>query len=173
MVRLSPLSACEPGLIVRMLVEAYAALLAELPTKKHEELLADWRLYDAAVHDEPDSVGSAGFITCLAGENIGFGSWDPRGWPDIGQIGHNCIRPSHRRQGHGKQQVEEILRFFRENGFLRARVRTDEHAFFAPARRMYTACGFSEVGREPGTLVGGFGTIVYELSLRPRCNQQS
>ena len=148
-----------------MLAEAYAALLVDLPAELSEELLADWGSYDAAVHDEPDTVGSAGFLTRLDGAIIGFGSWDPRGWPDVGHIGHNCILPSHQRRGFGRQQVEEILSFFRNKGFHLACVRTDEHPFFIPARQMYVVCGFREVGREPGSLLEDCDTVVYELDL--------
>jgi GNAT superfamily N-acetyltransferase len=150
-----------------MLAQVYAELLAELPAGKAEELLADWRRYDAAVHDEVDTVGAAGFLTSVAGEIIGFASWDPRGWPDVGQIGHHCILPGHRRRGYGRRQIEEVMRFFGGNGFRLARVRTDEHHFFIPARRLYEACGFRIVRREPGTLLDECMTVVYELELDP------
>jgi len=164
--RRAPFSECAPGSVAAMLAEAYEALLVQLPVDRREDLLADWRRYDIAVFDEPDTVGSAGFLTLLDGAIIGFGSWDPRGWPGVGHIGHNCILPSHQGRGFGRQQVEEILGFFRSRGFRLARVRTDEHFFFTPARRMYVACGFKEVGRERGTLLDDCDTVVYELDLR-------
>ena len=165
MPRRAPFSECVSGIIAEMLTEAYEALLVELPVDRREELLADWRCYDIAVHDEPGTVGSAGFLTLHGGAIIGFGSWDPRGWPDVGHIGHNCILPDQQGQGFGRQQIEEILKIFRGKGFRLARVRTDEHPFFTPARRMYAACGFREVGREPGTLLEDCDTVVYELDL--------
>jgi hypothetical protein len=33
-------------------------------------------------------------------------------------------------------------------------VRTDEHPFFHPARKMYECCGFHEVAREPDLIRG-------------------
>jgi len=165
MIATAPFSGCIRGLLAEMLAEAYAPLLVELPAEKREELLADWRCYDTAVHDEPDTVGSAGFLTLIDGSVIGFGSWDPRGWPDIGQIGHNCIRPRHQHRGFGRQQVEQILGILRSKGFRLARVRTDAHPFFTPARRMYEACGFRDAGREAGSLLEACDTVVYELEL--------
>jgi GNAT superfamily N-acetyltransferase len=148
-----------------MLAEVYGGLLAELPAEKTKELLADWRRYDAAVHDEVETVGAAGFLTWIADEIIGFASWDPRGWPEVGQMGHHCILPGHQRQGYGRQQFEAVLSFFLDNGFRLARVATDEHSFFVPARRLYEACGFRLVRREPGTLLEGSMTAIYELEL--------
>jgi GNAT superfamily N-acetyltransferase len=148
-----------------MLNESYDDLLVELPSEKREELLTDWASYDDAVHDEPDSVGSAGFLSLIAEEAIGFASWDPRGWPEVGHIGHHCIRPGFQRRGHGTGQVERVLEIFRACGFRMASVHTDEHAFFAPARRIYQACGFRHVGQAPGTLLAGSMTMVYELEL--------
>lgn len=158
-------SECARGRIAEILAEVYAPLLATLSAEKAEELLGAWRLYEAAIHDEPDTVGSAGFLTFLDDSIIGFGSWDPRGWPDVGHIGHNCIRPSYQRRGLGRLQVEVILGYLRRKGFRSACVRTDEHPFFTPARQMYVACGFQEVGREPGTLLDDCDTVVYELEL--------
>ncbi len=161
----TPFSECARGRIAEILAEVYAPLLAALSAGKAEELLAAWRLYDAAIHDEPSTVGSAGFLTFLEDSIIGFGSWDPRGWPDVGHIGHNCILPSHQRKGLGRQQVEVILGYFRRKEFHSACVRTDEHPFFTPARKMYVACGFRVVRREPGTLLDDCDTVVYELEL--------
>lgn len=164
----SPLTSCPRGRIAEMLAEAYATLVAELPAAKVEDLVADWRRYDAAIHDEPESVGAAGFATRWESEVIGFASWDPREWPRAGNIGHHCILPRYQGQGHGRRQLERILQFFCDSGFEHARVRTDEHPFFSPARRIYEACGFREVRREPGTLLEEYASIVYELSLMMR-----
>jgi GNAT superfamily N-acetyltransferase len=150
------------GSIAELLVESYAELLRELSPTRAEGLRSEWEQYDAGVYRLPDSVGACGFFTRLEDEVIGFGSWDPRGWPEVGEIGHNCVLPSHRGRGYGQRQIEEILRRFRSGRFRRARVRTDGHPFFGPARRIYEKCEFKEIGREPGTLVEGYETIVYE-----------
>lgn len=148
-----------------MLACCYGPLLEQLPAAKVSELHCDWTDYDDAVHAEPDTIGDSGFLTMLRAEVIGFASWDPRGWPNLGRIGQNCVVPAYQGQGYGRRQIEEVLRLFRRKGFRRVQVRTDEHPFFEPARRMYKGCGFELVGHEPGVLLDDFQMLVYEQSL--------
>lgn len=148
-----------------MLASCYRPLLEQLPEAKVKELRCDWADYDDAVHTEPYTIGDSGFLTRLGADVIGFASWDPRGWPDLGRIGHNCVVAAYQGHGYGRRQIEEILRRFRRKGFRRVQVRTDEHPFFEPARRMYTGCGFEVAGREPGVLLDDFEMLVYEQRL--------
>jgi GNAT superfamily N-acetyltransferase len=148
-----------------LLAVCYAPLLEQLPVAKVHELRRDWADYDKDVHTEPDTVGDSGFSTCREGRVIGFASWDPREWPDVGRVGHNCIIPEVQGRGYGRRQVEEVLSLFRRRGFRRAVVRTDEHPFFEPARRMYERCGFRLIDREPGVLVAGCEMLVYKYEL--------
>lgn len=136
-------------------------------------LAASWRpLWDAdlegkirAFDDEvtgcPDTVGACTFITCLGAEPIGLGSYDPRPGPERGLVGWNCVLPEHRGHGHGRAQLEEILRRLRGYGIRRAAVITCTHGFYAPARRMYEACGFTRVE----TMTPD--RLRYELDLQP------
>lgn len=156
---------CLPGFLAELLTCCYAPLLEQLPVAKVTELRHDWADYDDAVNAEPETIGDSGFLTLLDERVIGFASWDPRGWPEIGTVGHNCIIREYQGHGYGRWQVEEVLSHFHRNGFVRARVRTDEHPFFEPARRMYERCGFRLVGREPGTLLAGFEMLIYEQAL--------
>jgi GNAT superfamily N-acetyltransferase len=158
----APYQSQRRGLIAEILACCYAPLLAELPAATAARLRDDWTGYDAAVHAEPETIGGAGLFSLLRGRVIGFASWDPRGWPDVGQVGHNCVLPEHQGRGVGRRQIEEVLALFRRRGFARARVRTDEHPFFEPARRMYRRCGFELAGREPGVLLAGSQMLVYE-----------
>ncbi|MEW5983135.1 MAG: GNAT family N-acetyltransferase [Acidobacteriota bacterium] len=150
------------GLLADLLVRCYVPLLQQLCAAKAAGLRREWTDYDEAVHAEPETVGSAGFFSLLGDEVVGFASWDPRGWPDIGRVGHNCVVPEHQGRGFGRCQIEEVLGLFRRLEFSCAQVRTDEHPFFEPARRMYQGCGFQLVGREPGTLFDGSAMLVYE-----------
>jgi GNAT superfamily N-acetyltransferase len=154
------------GLIAELLASGYAPLLGQLSAARRDSLRHDWAEYDDAVHDEPETIGRAGFFSLLGDQVIGFASWDPRGWPDVGTVGHNCVLPEYQGRGFGRCQIEEVLGLFRRLGFARARVRTDEHLFFEPARRMYRRCGFELAGREPGVLVEGSAMLVYEQRLR-------
>lgn len=158
-----PLDDWPRGTISGLLEESYSVLLDDLPPEKVSELRRDWDDYDESVILEADTVGAAGFMTLLDGDPVGFGSWDPRRWPEVGRVGHNCIIPEHQRRGYGRLQVEEILRRLRALGFARIQVRTDEHPFFEAARRIYDNCGFRVVGYEPGVLLPGYRMLVYEL----------
>ncbi len=164
----APFKQYRPGLVFQLLTESHSSLLRELPGPVVGELLAEWEEYDAAVFEEVDTVGSAGFVSVLEKDVVGFASWDPRGMPAVGAIGHNCILPQFRGRGFGEHQVQEILRRFGQGGAEMARVLTDEHPFYAPAVRMYEKCGFQIVERLPGTFFEGYSTLAMELEFPRR-----
>jgi GNAT superfamily N-acetyltransferase len=161
----TPLSELPSGLLAGMLTESYAALLQELPELETIELRRSWLEFDAAVQRDRQTVGACGFITRVEGSVVGFASWDPRGWPEVGRVGHNCILPSYQGHGYGSCQIQEILRRFRTKEFVQAQARTGEHAFFAPARRMYLSCGFRAAEGQHEALVLGHATVLYEIVL--------
>ncbi len=165
MIAFNPFAHCEPGLICHMLAVSYESLLSGLRADKVTELLAEWRAYDTAVFEEPDTVGQSGFVTLVKRDVIGFASWNPTSWPSVGIVGHNCVLPEYQGKGYGRLQIGEILRRFTEAGFAKARVLTDEHPFFAAARRMYERCGFEEVCRYPSELSDEYLMIEYERPL--------
>ena len=159
------LDGCPRGLVAGMLVESYRPFLDVLPPPTALELRRQWDAFDREVHEAPDTVGRCGFITLASGRPVGFGSWDPRGWPDVARVGHNCVRPPFQRQGFGGRQIEEMLAQFRARGFAKAEARTGEQPFFEPARRMYARCGFHRLRRVAGALDPMYGTLIYELVL--------
>jgi GNAT superfamily N-acetyltransferase len=144
---MSPLE-YERGRIAHLLKESYGELVLQNPKIwKQEEI--KWDEFDKEIFEYADSVGNCVFLTLLGEQVVGFGSYDPRGRPDFGIIGHNCILPEFRGQGYGKQQILEIIRRFQSLGIRRAKASTGSQLFFVPARRMYLSCGFIEVGRRP------------------------
>jgi GNAT superfamily N-acetyltransferase len=154
----------QPGLLLELLNQSYGQYFTydpacRLPWKR------EWREFDREIFDQPETVGACGFVTTYEDEIAGFASWDPRQHPDCGIIGHNCILPAFRGKSLGKQQIDEVLRIFREKGFRKARVMTGEHPFFTPAQRMYQACGFREAARDTIVPHSNFRTIEYELFL--------
>jgi GNAT superfamily N-acetyltransferase len=159
------LETCSQGKLAEMLLQSYAPLLSQLPMESGLKLRRGWDEFDCEVHGAPDTVGRCGFLTVVDGEPIGFGSWDPRGWPESGRVGHNCVRPEYQRRGFGQRQVAEILERLRARGFATAEARTGEQAFFEPARRMYERCGFKAVGRTTSMLGPEYGTLIYRVSL--------
>ncbi len=160
-----PLGGCPRGMLAGMLVESYRPLLDGLPQATALELRRQWDDFDREVHEAPDTVGRSGFVTLVGTRVAGFASWDPRGWPDVVRVGHNCVRPAFQRQGLGGRQIEEILARSRARGFAKAEARTGDEPFFEPARRMYVKHGFRQVGRLAGVLDPAHRTLVYELLL--------
>ena len=152
------------GLLLELLNQSYGPYFTYDPACRLPWKRA-WREFDREVFDHPDTVGACGFITCYLGEIAGFASWDPGQHPDCGIIGHNCVLPAFRGKSLGKQQIEEVLRIFRQKGFRKARVITGAHPFFTPAQRMYQACGFREVRRDTFVPYSRLKAIEYELSL--------
>lgn len=134
-----------PGTIAKLLRESYAAIERQDPSAWASEAKV-FDDFDAEVYGEPP-VMRCTFITTVDGVPVGLGSFDPRKRPEYGDIGHNCILPSHQGKGYGKLQIEEIFRQFRDRGIQRARVSTGAGDFFAPARAMYKKSGFVETRR--------------------------
>lgn len=168
MVEFTHFSAHTPGLIVTLLRRSYAAFFAELPDC-YDEWLPDWLAYDAAIFAQPETVGACGFVSCVDDQPVGFASWNPREFPAVGIIGHNCVVPEQQGQGIGGQQIAEILRRFRASEVCIARVTTGAHPFFVPAQRMYVASGFCEVRRRMVDAPVPYEVIDYELVLMADC----
>jgi GNAT superfamily N-acetyltransferase len=164
MLAFTPFAQHEPGILVSLLSQSYAAYLA-LDPQAARTWPAEWAAYDQDVFQRPHTIGACGFVTCLRDQAIGFASWDPRAFPAHGVIGHNCILPAFRGYGYGTAQIRRVLDILRTRGFREARVATGDHPFFAPARQMYEACGFREVGRSLGSPHSTFGTVDYQLLL--------
>jgi len=154
----------KPGIIGSLLNRSYASLVEAEPVAWAPEK-ARWEAADRAVFDYPDTIGACTFLSRRGDEVVGFFSFDPRPRPAYGVIGHNCILPEYRRRGYGRQQINEILRRMAGLGIKRAEVSTAGHPFFLPARRMYAACGFTEVRRAPRDGDLGQVLIYYEKSI--------
>ena len=157
-----PITGHQPGLIAALLRASYSELVQADPQWTQERV--NWEGYDREVFACPDSVGACLFLTQLEGRIAGFASWDPRQHPAY-IIGHNCILPEFRRKGLGRQQIEEMLRRFCRLDARTARVSTNNHPFFAPAQRLYLACGFQEVQRTNWDRDRQSKIIEYEKSL--------
>ncbi len=140
-----PITSHKPGIIERLLAESFAGMATT--EAEQEKCRLKWREADRETFENPETVGQCTFVTCLGGEPIGAGSFDPRGAPEVGMIGINCILPAYCGRGFGKQQLQEILWRLQALGIRKAVVTTGEHAFFAPAQRMYLSCGFHETRR--------------------------
>ncbi len=161
-----PLGGCPRGMLAGMLLESYRALLDGVPQPTALQLRHQWDDFDREVHEAPDTVGRCGFVTLVDSRLAGFASWDPRGWPDLVRVGHNCVRPPFQRQGLGGRQIEEMVAQCRAKGFAKAEARTGEQPFFEPARRMYVRRGFGLARRIAGVIDPAFRTLVYELMLK-------
>jgi len=155
---------CPPGTIAGLLRESYALLIRIEPDPWQAEIPA-WDQFDADVVAMPASIGACTALSWVGEELVGLLSYDPRQAPDLGIIGHNCVLPKHRGQGHGRAQIEEVLRRLEERRIRTARVTTCQHPFFEPARRMYESVGFTEIGREEHASDPRKRVIHYEFGL--------
>ncbi|MFU8796753.1 MAG: GNAT family N-acetyltransferase [Dehalococcoidia bacterium] len=155
------------GLIASMLRRSYADVLIADPEHWMPEV-RKWEEFDNEVFEHPDTVGACVFLSWAGDRLAGFASYDPRQRPDVGIVGHNCILSEFRGNGFGKLQIQEIVSRFRTMGIVLARASTGESLFFAAARRMYSACGFREVGRSPWHGDPSQNMIEYELQLDSR-----
>ena len=104
------------------------------------------------------------FISMVDGVPVGVGSFDPRGKPDYGDIGHNCIIPEYQGKGYGKQQIQEILNRIKK-GIKKARVSTGTDPFFSSARKMYEQCGFVQTRIFVSESYPYWEMIEYEIDL--------
>jgi GNAT superfamily N-acetyltransferase len=154
----------EPGVIFRLLHQIYAELVRAQP-KLWEPEKENWENFDRNVFENPGTIGACTFLSWCGKDIVGFFSFDPRPGPAYGVIGHNCILPGYRSRGFGKRQIAEILRQFGQMGIRQARVSTNDHPFFVPAQRMYTACGFVEVKRVPFERDPKQNMIHYEMEI--------
>jgi len=146
-----------PGTVYAILAECYATL-------RDVTLDDSLRRFDREVFASPGTVGACSFISSVEEQIVGFFSYDPRQGPEIGLIGHNGVMPPFQGRGYGTQQILEILRLLTLRRFVRVRVSTSEHPFFAPARRMYEKCGFRRSERAPADR-SRHGIVYYERVL--------
>lgn len=155
-----PLAHEPPGTLATLLRASYAPWITQDVCDAEE--ITGWDAYDREALAEPDTVGACLFFTRRGEQLVGFASWDPRQAPEVGIVGHNCVLPAFQGQGLGSSQIREVLRRFTEQKIHVARVSTLDHPFFAPAQRMYLACGFREVGRSPWTRNPAICRVFYE-----------
>ena len=155
----------QQGLLASMLKRSYADLV-ELDQQHWGSEVPKWEEFDRDVFEHPDTVGACVFLSRWGEHVVGFASYDPRRRPQFGLIGHNCVLPDFRGKGFGKQQIQEVIRRLQAAGIRLARASTGENPFFIPAQRMYTACGFREIGRHPGDGDPSQNVIEYEMRLR-------
>jgi RimJ/RimL family protein N-acetyltransferase len=158
------LSSSQKGLIFALLSRSHFDLLNKYKLEHKKNMIDNWKKFDEVAFDNLNTIGKCVFITSLGNKVIGFGSYDPRQWPEIGLIGHNCILPEFRGHGYGRAQIIEIIRRFRKKKYKKARVSTGDQPFFLASQKMYLSCGFRETGRfkKVGT---DFSEIEYELYL--------
>ena len=153
----------EPGTIERLLVASYAGL--SMDAGQLGEYRRRWRALDRQARESDPTGNGRVWITSLDGEPIGMASFNLSLGLEKGVVGQNCILPGFRGRGFGRRQVEEILRRMRELRVQTAAVTTGDADFFAPARRMYLACGFRQIAAHgPGELCP-FGLVEFAREL--------
>ena len=158
MLEFSEVTEYQPGILFSLLSRSWAEIM-------NDELEKKMRVFDREVFENVETVGACAFVTSLNGEAIGMASWDTREGPELAVIGWTCVLPEFRGWGIGRMQMKEVLQRLEGEGFKKVLVRTGEHPFFAPARRMYLSCGFREARWYSSGDQEGYGTIDYEMRL--------
>lgn len=143
--RFTDLTAAPPGTLASLLRQAYAHLLRSDPSRWEPER-AGWERFDREACIHP-AVGRCVFLSWHHATLIGLGSFDPRGAPQAGRVGHHCILPAHQEHGFGRLQFNEVERRLLERGCTRLLVDTLDLTFFAPAQRLYRSAGFRLIGQ--------------------------
>ena len=158
-----PVDDYRPGDVERLLSQSYEALTTELGDLDPSHF--DRGKFDREVFENPGTVGACTFITCLDGDPIGLGSFDPRQRPELGVVGHNCILPPYRGRGYGRLQMLEIVGRLAALGVHTATATTGDHPFFIAAQKMYLACGFHVALRLEPSQDRPFPVIEYRRQL--------
>lgn len=109
--RFTPPHDQQQGLLASMLRRSYAQL-TEVDQERWGPEVPEWEELDREVFKHLDTVGACVFLSWSRDELIGFASYDPRQRPEFGIVGHNCVLPELRGNGHEKQQIREIVRRF-------------------------------------------------------------
>lgn len=130
----------------------------------NQELEAKLRRYDEQIFDNLDTVGACVFLTQHENELIGMASWDPRQFPKA-IVGYNGILPEFQGKRFGKQQLLELLRRLKANGFTEVAAKTGDHLFYEPSQNMFKSCGFDEINRCEISSDPRYGSIDYHLVL--------
>jgi GNAT superfamily N-acetyltransferase len=155
---------CEQGVVARLLKQSYAELVVSDPEHFKAER-ENWEQTNRNVYGNPHTVGICTFLSWADTDLVGFFCFDSKAKPVYGVIGRNCVLPQFRGRGFGRQQKIEILWWFRETGIRQTKVSTNDHPFFVPTQRMYTACGFREVRRTPWDRDPQQNMILYEMEI--------
>jgi len=153
------------GVLSDLLHASYAPFCVENAEFERVES-PKWKQFDETIFNNLTTMGGWVFVTVENGRPVGFASYDPRDRPDSARVSHNCVTPSHQGKGIGTAQIRQVLQRLRTQGVRLAKVSTGGFPFFAPARRMYEACGFREASRTPTEASWGlFDLVEYEMPL--------
>ena len=151
------------GRLSDLLTQSYRPLedLDEYPWIPRED---QWKAYDDGVfnegiHDENTVL----FVSEIDTSIVAFASFTIS--DNEATIGRNAVLPIHSGKGIGTAQVSEIIRRCRKRGVEAIVIWTGDHRFFAPAQRMYTKAGFTEVSRDDDGNNVGRTLIQYRLDL--------
>ena len=148
------------GMIYDILVDAYS-----YNERNRQIWNANWKETDDFFYDNPEIADKYGLVTCLAGEAIGFVTWDPRKRPEYVEIGHNGIREKHKRHGYGHLQLKEALRRIKEYDGLKRIIVCTNSNLVAP--KNYESVGFQLYDRKTNDTESAFtgDYLYYEIRI--------
>lgn len=158
------ISALNRGDIFNMLIDSYNDLYLKYDIHNKQKYIDAWKKSDEMTFNHKDSIGKCVIVSQVDGENVGFISYDPRNLPSFGVVGQNCILTKYKGHGYGRQQLNQLIKIFKERDCELVKVSTGDSEFFVPAQKMYVNAGFKEVNRIKNAEYG-FDEIFYELHL--------
>lgn len=126
------------GTLYQQLKDAYSF------DKRYEEQFdCSWQEYDSFFYNHESIAKTYGFVTVLNGIPIGHITYNPRNLPEKVILGHNCILSSYKKNGYGKQQLEEAIRRIKLLHPQKIVVTTNQNLI--PAIHNYESVGFTLV----------------------------
>lgn len=108
--------------------------------------------YDPSANPDLDDIsvnhvdqGAEVVVIEIGGEIVATGMLEPEG-EDLGRVVRVSVDQAHRRQGLGRQVVEELVRRARCRGLHELVVETDTP--WTSALALYRSCGFDDVSQD-------------------------
>lgn len=125
-----------------------------------------WAAFDRQAFSTA-AIGRCVFLSWRDDALVGFGSFDPREAPTRVRIGHHCILPPYQHIGFGRVQFDELLRRLQTFAPHVVDAFTLDLPFFAPARRLYVAAGFTLIERSAWSKNAAVARLHYRKSIPP------
>ena len=121
----------------------------------------DLEEWNSAFDDWQRGRDERSFIVSLDNEPVGWLKLNNLESKDVGWICELVISPTYQRQGVGSDVIRYAADYFKQRGFTKIRLHTDEEN--QPARACYAKSGFTVTERVDGMGPDGVHRVIYTL----------